>query len=84
MLLNTRGLTFQYSCITFLLCGVHPRISVCAHGGVCAMHDLFGQCILRSGSECPSSHCVAVHVSVYCISVLFALIDLSAKTFFLL
>lgn len=71
MLLGTRGLTFQRSCITFPLCGVHPRISVRTHGGVCAMHDLFGQCIRRSGSECPSSHCVGVYVSVYCISVLF-------------
>lgn len=82
VLLSTRGLTFQLSCITFPLCGVRPQVSMCAHGGVCAMHDLFGQCILRSGSECPSSHCVGVHVSLYCISVFFfVLIDLPMKTF---
>lgn len=62
---------YSVSVSRFPLCGVHPWLSACAHGGMCAMHDLFGQCILRSGSECPSSHCVGVHVSVYCISVLF-------------
>lgn len=84
VLLNTRGLTSQHYCITFPLCRVHPRVSVYAHRGMCAVHDLFGQCILRSGSECPSSHCVGVHVSVYCISLLFCPDWLICKNIFLL
>lgn len=68
VLLNTDFSAFVYH-ISFMR-GTSMGF-MCAHGGVCAMHDLFGQCILRSGSECPSSHCVGVHVPVYCISVLF-------------
>lgn len=73
MPLKSRNLTFLHSRIAFPLHGVHPW----AYAGGCvhdyAMHDLFGQCILRSGSVCPSSHCVGVRVSVYCVSVLFCL-----------
>lgn len=80
VLLNTGGLAFQHLCITFPLCGVHARVSACAHGGMCAMRDLFGQCILRSGSECPSSHCLGACMCL-CIAFqcYFVLIDLSAK-----